>query len=230
MRITHKQDKSTHPYYLSNTELRFVDSYKDLGVNMSRDLYWSNHVDVTVNKANKVLGLLKRTVGSKNKEIFSMLYKSLVRPILEYACPVWSPHLVKDILAIEKVQRRASRIALGQKPREMPYEERCKLLNWKSLQHRREYLSLVECYKTVFGLNGLDFNDYFECCRSKSTRANHPFKIQTKSARINAFKYSFFVRIIKEWNNLPNHLFGHDINDINANRFKSSLKKWMNIH
>ena len=100
----------------------------------------------------------------------------------------------------------------------------------QSLQHRREYLSLVECYKTVFGLNGLDLNDYFECCRSKSIRANHSFKIQTKSARINAFKYSFFVRIIKEWNNLPNHLFGHDINDINANRFKSSLKKWMNIH
>ena len=97
MRISHKQDKSKHPYYLSNTELRFVDSHKDLGVNMSRDLSWSNHVDVIVNKANKVL---KRTVGSKNKEIFSMLYKSLVRPILEYACPVWSPHLAKYILAI----------------------------------------------------------------------------------------------------------------------------------
>ena len=100
MRITHKQDKSMLHYYLSNTELRFVDSYKDLGVNMSRDLSWSNHVGVIVNRANKVLGLLKRTVGSKNKEIFSMLYKSLVRPILEYACPAWSPHLVKDILAI----------------------------------------------------------------------------------------------------------------------------------
>ena len=82
-------------------------------------------MDAIVNKAKKVLGLLKRTVGSKNKEIFSMLYKSLVRPILEFACPVWLPHLVKDILAIEKVQRRASRIALGQKPHEMPYEERC---------------------------------------------------------------------------------------------------------
>ena len=44
------------------------------------------------------------------------------------------------------------------------------------------------------------------------------------------FKYSFFVRIIKEWNNLPNHLFGHDINDISVNRLKPSLKKWMNIH
>ena len=82
---------------------------------MSRDLSWSNHVDVPVNKANKVLGLLKRTVGSKNREIFSVLYTSLVRPILEYASPVWSPFLVKDKLAIESVQRRASRIALGQK-------------------------------------------------------------------------------------------------------------------
>ncbi|CAH3045704.1 unnamed protein product, partial [Pocillopora meandrina] len=47
----------------------------------------------------------------------------------------------------------------------MSYEERCILLNWNTLQHRREYLSVVECYKTVFGLNGLDFDDYFEFCR-----------------------------------------------------------------
>ena len=83
MRITHKQDKSKHPYHLSNKELKSVRSCKDLGV------------------------------------------KSLVRPIPEYACPVWSPYLVKDKLAIEKVQRRASRIALGQKFCEMSYEERC---------------------------------------------------------------------------------------------------------
>ena len=82
---------------------------------MSRDLSWSNHADAIVNKANEVVGLLKRTVDSKNREIFSMLYKSLVRPILEYACPVWSPYLVKDKLAIEKVQRRASRESLSVK-------------------------------------------------------------------------------------------------------------------
>ena len=80
---------------------------------MSRDLSWSNHVDTLVNKANKVLGLLKRTIGSKNREIFSVLYRSLVRPLLEYASPVWSPYLVKDKLAIESIQRRASRIVLG---------------------------------------------------------------------------------------------------------------------
>ena len=81
-----------------------MDSYKDLGVIMSKDLSWSNHVNASVNKANKVLGLLKRTVGSKNREIFSILYRSLVRPILEYASPVWSPYLVKDKRAIESIQ------------------------------------------------------------------------------------------------------------------------------
>ena len=114
-------------------------------------------------------------------------------------------------MAIEKVQRRASRIALGQKPCEMSCEERCKSLNWNTLQRRREWLSLEECYKTVFGLNGLDFNDYFEYYKLKNARANHPYKMQTKS------KYSLFARIIKDWNNLPNHLY--------VNKFKKCCKK-----
>ena len=101
------------------------------------------------------------------------------------------------------------------------------MLNWNSLEHRREYLPLIECYKIVFGLNGLDFNDYFEPCRSKMTRANHQYKIQTKSARANCFKYFFFVRIIKPWNNLPNHLFE---GVISVKGFKSRLETFMNIY
>ena len=95
------------------------------------------------------------------------------------------------------------------------------LLNWNTLQHRRECLSVVECYKTVFGLNGLDLDDYFEFCRSKNSRANHPFKIQTKLAKVNSFRYSFFVRIVKKWNSLPNHLFR---DEINLNKFPKALK------
>ena len=121
---------------------------------MVSDLKWSKHVKQMVRKANRVLGLFKRTVGGKNKDIFSNLYKTLVRPILEYACPVWSPHLAKDIHEIEKIQRRASRIALNQRRQEM------------SLEQRRDFLSLVECYKIVFNLNGLNFSDYFELCRN----------------------------------------------------------------
>ena len=143
-------------------------------------------------KQTKVLGLLKRTVGSGNKEIYSTLYKSLVRPVLEYGCPVLTPHLVKDIHEIEKVQRRASRIALGQSRQEMAYEVRCKILKWNSLEGRREFISLVECCKTVFELIGLTFNDVFELCKSTKPRENHLCKLQAKSARSNCYKHSFF--------------------------------------
>ena len=118
MRITHNKNKSTTRYQVSGTELRNVSNSKDLGVIMASDLTWTKHVE-EFHKANKVLGLLKRTVRNKNMKNFTILYKTLVRPILEYASPVWSPHLAKDIHEIEKLQRRASRIALGQRRQEM---------------------------------------------------------------------------------------------------------------
>ena len=71
---------------------------------MANDLTWTKHVEETVHKANKILSLLKPTAGSKNKDIVSILYKTLAGPILEYASPVWSPHLAKDIHENEKVQ------------------------------------------------------------------------------------------------------------------------------
>ena len=76
---------------------------------------WSDQVNSVVNKANRVLGIIKRTVGTSNMKVFMLLYKTLVRPILEYAVPMWSPYLVKDVKALESVQRRASRMALNKK-------------------------------------------------------------------------------------------------------------------
>ena len=67
-------------------------------------------------------------------------FEVLVRPILEYACAVWNPYLVKDIYAIESVQRRASRLICGSGKE---YTERLGELKWDSLELRRKYLSLV---------------------------------------------------------------------------------------
>ena len=105
--------------------------------------------------------------------MFSQLYKSLLRPILEYAAPIWSPCTIKDIVALEKVQRRASRLPLRQKSSEMSYEHRCSLLKWQTLEKRREFLFLVQCYKIVFGIDHLSFPDFFEFAKSTRARANH---------------------------------------------------------
>ena len=71
---------------------------KDLGIMVSSDLSQRKHVNMTVNEANKLLGLVHRTVGSSNPSAFSTLYKSLVHPVLEYAALAWSPYLAKDVL------------------------------------------------------------------------------------------------------------------------------------
>jgi hypothetical protein len=169
------------------------------------------------------LGIIKRTVGTRNQYVFSTLYKTLVRPIIEYATPVWSPYLAKDIVALEKVQRRASRLALQQKRGEMPYEERCCLLKWPTLEKRREYLSLVECFKSIHGLNGLVFEIFFEYPKDNRTRANHKYKLYLKAAKINCYKYSFFVRIVSKWNNLPSEIVESNCPQQPTNRLRKLM-------
>ena len=61
-------------------------------------------------------------------------------------------YLAKDVLALEEVQRRASRLALGQKRVEMEYEDRLRKLKWPTLETRNLFLSIVECYKIVFSM------------------------------------------------------------------------------
>ena len=151
---------------------------------LTSNLSWNTQTQKVVNIANKIVGFLKRNIGSGNKEAFSRLYKALAIPILEYAVPLWSPYLQKNIDALERVQRRTSRYALPMSSRDSPYEERLAMLGWSSLQSRRSYLSLLECYKVIHGLNGLNCNDYFEfnCCGK--TRSNHSFKLRQPLARV----------------------------------------------
>jgi AraC-like DNA-binding protein len=73
MRITHSRDKSVPNYHLEEMSLKVVHSVKDLGVNVSSDLSWNKHVGITINKANKVLGIIKRTVNWHTKPA-SFLY------------------------------------------------------------------------------------------------------------------------------------------------------------
>ena len=103
------------------------------------------------------------------------------------------------VLILQKIfmQWKKFRLALNQKRGEMSYEERCKKLGWPVLSIRRDYLSLIECYKIVFGISdNLNFSDLFEMSKSQRTRANHRYKLYTKRAKANAYKYSFFVRIV----------------------------------
>ena len=83
-------------------------------------------------------------------------------------------------------------------------------------------LSLIECYKTINSLNGLDPSAFFTFANDfRPLRANHRFKLNLASATLNSFKQSFFIRITDRWNNLPKEIAEVE----NLNIFKNRLKR-----
>ena len=93
VRISKKNDYSSPQYNLCGNQLKAVSEVKDLEIYFTSSLSWSMQANKCANKANSVLGFIRRAVGPKNLELFSKLYKSLVCPILEYCSPIWCPHL-----------------------------------------------------------------------------------------------------------------------------------------
>ena len=79
MHATHSRDRSK-PSYSLGVQLKSVESVKDLGVTINYNLSWGKHISYIVNKANKVLGVIKRSLGNDNRYAFSCLFKLLVRP------------------------------------------------------------------------------------------------------------------------------------------------------
>ena len=114
------------------------------------------------------------------------------------------PNLKKDWAKLEKVQRRAFRYALRNTGQDISYEERLKILKWPTLHQRGLISSLTECCKKINSLNGLDQFDYFTFAREfRPLRANHCHKLKALPAKLNSFKYSFFINVVNNWNNLP---------------------------
>jgi len=76
-----------------------------------------------------------------------MLYRALVRPHVEYANSIWSPYKKGDIEAIEKVQKRATKLVISFK--KLPYKERLLQLNLHTLKYRRLRGNMIEVYKII---------------------------------------------------------------------------------
>ena len=97
--------------HIARHTLDVVDSGKYLGVTINKDLTWTKHINQTIGKAYKTLGFLRRNLGRCTTKTKATAYTALVRPVLEYASPVWDPHQITTTRDIEQVQRWAARFA-----------------------------------------------------------------------------------------------------------------------
>ncbi len=120
---TRKKNK----YEMNGTKLESVQCVKDLGVSVASSLKFSQECKDVTSKANRMLGFINRNILIKTKDVILPVYTILVRPHLEYAVQFWAPHHVKDIVKLEAVQQRVTKMitSLNNKP----YEESMARLN-----------------------------------------------------------------------------------------------------
>ena len=131
--------------------------------------------------------------------MFLNLYKSLVRPHLEYATVIWSPLYKKDRIIIENVQRRATKLVRSCK--NLSYSERLKKLGLPSLEYRRERSDLVQVYKILHGIDRVEKDKLFTMATYRTTR-EHSMKLYKESPRLNVRANSFSNRDANTWNQL----------------------------
>ena len=220
LHVTKSKCPLVHQYVMNDVNLSIVNKHKHLGIWIESSLGWDSHINYIVGKANRVLSLIRRTFGSKDPVAVKTAYNVLVRPILEYACPVWNPHLVKHIHSIESIQRRATRLICGSVK---SHSERLAELNWSTLELRRKYICLVQLYKIINGFSDVDYTRYIDLTGPTRTRRNHDFKIRPRAVRTNYFKFSFFNRYVNDWNSLPNSVMSAS----SLNAFKNRLLNYL---
>jgi hypothetical protein len=192
-------------YLITGVSLEHVKSEKDLGIHLQYDMKSGEHCKIVAGKATRVLNIIKRAFGPLSRREFQILYKTYVRPHLEYCSVIWWPHYSKDMALLEKVQRSATKQVIGLK--QIPYEERLRTLDLSSLHYRYLRSALVETFKLIKGFYNLDYHHFFSLARDQSNRyplRGHSYKLlKLRSCKLNCAYYFFTNRVINYWNSLP---------------------------
>jgi len=191
MFITRKRANSLPPppLYLSGTVLDRVCSYKYLGVTLTSDLSWSTHISNCCNKTRRLIGLLYRHFYQcTNPPSLLRLYRSFIRPHLEYASIAWNPHYKGEIDALESVQKYALRMCL--KSWDSNYAELLAAANLPPLQKRRIQLSLCHLYKIVNNLTDFPAAPVFPPDHFHKTRSSDKPTFIVPKFRTSAYQYS----------------------------------------
>ena len=201
-----RNNLDTTEYHLHNERLETVTSAKYLGVTLQSDMKFDQHIDIICNKANRMLGLLRRNLRSAPKNTKELGYKALVRPILEYASSVWDPYEEKDIQKIEKVQRRAARFVLNQYKQTDSVTAMLKDLGWQTLKDRRKKARLCMMYKINSGQVHIKFERLKKLDKRSGRRKGNSEMFERVVCRRNYRNETFLPKTIREWNELPDDI------------------------
>jgi hypothetical protein len=218
-------------YQLNNLDLSRVKEFIDLGITVKDNFKWDTHINGMVNKANKRLGLVKRSIGHKcDTNVKLLSYTALVRPILEYCSPLWTSNSKKNVIKLEGVQRRASKYILNDYVSN--YYDRLIRCNLLPLTLRRDFLDYVLFYNYCNNLVDMRMNIEFVSNINMRTRVlldNN--MLICKPVNTWAYNNYFTNRIVRSWNELPEDIRTIELTAAGRNTtFKTMVKKWLTAY
>ena len=164
------------------------------------------------------MGIIRRNFCQLSERCLVTLYKSMVRPILEYAQSAWSPHLQADIELIERVQMRATKLI--RRIKNLPYEIRLQELQLPTLKFRRIRGDMIEMYKIVSGT--YDSSASITPVYSNTQARGHQFKLFQNHIVYDLRKFAFRNRVIQGWNSLTEDIVSAE----SLNVFKNRLDRY----
>ena len=213
-------------YVLDNVPLKVINTENDLGLVTCNNLNWLEHIKTSIKEANKLIGWITRNIVVKDRNVMLNIYKTLIRPKLEYCVQIWNPVATHGnwslILELESVQRRYTRLIndIGT----LSYSERLDNLNLTTLAERRIRGDLIETYKILsktveYGKNVFNVGRSGINIVAKRTISN--------STEINKLRLAFLPnRVSVYWNKLPISVKLSRCHNVKKNCHMFSVNMW----
>ena len=205
-------------YFMNGIEVTKTNQEKDIGVMTHESLKPSSQCLLAAKKANFVLGQISRAFHYRDSVTFLNLYKTYVRPHLEFSVPAWCPWKAEDIMVLENVQRRALNMISNLKGK--TYQEKLKETKLQTLEDRRLRFAMIQTYNTLNQKVDVDPGTWFTRVQETSQRntrlSNNRMNLQLKQCRGEVRRNFFSIRVIQPWNDLPDEIR----NAVNTETFK----------
>jgi hypothetical protein len=208
-------------YSMNGVRLETVESERDIGVTVQKNLKPAAQCIRAAATARTVLGQITRTFHYRDRGTFLKLYKTYVRPHLEFSTPAWSPWSQTDISCIEKVQIKVVNMISGLSSR--TYEGKLKELGLESLSERRHQADMVMMHKIIHGVGDLNVNHWFDTFDGRRvTRAGaDPLNVRARTGNLELRRGFFSNRVAQDWNNVPSDLK----NIVVTGKFRAAYRK-----
>jgi len=211
-------------YYMgeasSRKELNVVQQERDLGVIVTSDLKSSSQCLKSAATARRVIAMVRRTFRNLDIADFRLIYKTYIRPHLEFCIQAWSPHFVKDMEVLENVQRAATNLVAGLQ--KYSYPIRLQKIGITSLRERRVRGDMIEVHKLLTGKEQVDYKQFFTLADTPYDLRGHEKKLVKDRSRLDSRKFFFSQRVVNGWNRLPANV----VNAESVNSFKNAYDRY----